>query len=363
MIHIGNHSSQPSRFSRQWWLGGLRNFLFVAIVSLLIWVYADMDVTEDKDFRATILLTLNDARDLVLLTENRTEAVFELRGTRSVLGLFQRELDEAGSQIPYDVSVGYGPGVKTVRTEDILNRALGLSRRGLSLLSASPTQISFTLDQRVRRAAKVELDATGAKLVGEPKIEPDTISVRLAKSDLDAMNLPEGEPIRLKTRRLDLRTVPAGRPYTTELDVLPPPNTRHPVILDVKTVKATLQIDQRTDQKTLRVAVQVLFPYTWTEDDTWQEYLLVKKDPLEWQPQITVQGAKTDVESLKPEDVDAHVTLSEADKTPVGSWLPGHVTVNFPPGKDLQLLGPPPTVNFKLEKRPASPPAPPTPVP
>ena len=36
MIHIGNHSSQPSRFSRQWWLGGLRNFLFVAVVALLI---------------------------------------------------------------------------------------------------------------------------------------------------------------------------------------------------------------------------------------------------------------------------------------------------------------------------------------
>jgi len=352
------YTPQAQRFSRQWWFAGLRNGFFVALITLLIWVYADMDVTDDRDFRATLVLTTGESRDLVLLNEVTTEVAFKLRGTRSVLNDLQRELDDASSKVRYDVSARHGAGEQIARTEDVLRHALGLSRRGLSVLSAGPEAVSFRLDRRVRRRATIELDAPGAKFIGEPKIEPAETFIWLAESDLAAMNLPQDRPIRLRTARLDMRTVPAGTEHTKELEILTPPMTRFPVELETKKVKVTIRIEQRTDEKQLRVAVRVLAPHTWTQDGTWSEYGLVMKDPLEWQPQITVRGARKDVESLRPEDIDAHVALTEDDKTPVASWLTRPVVVNLPRGKELQLIGPRPNVNFKLEKRVAPPPAP-----
>jgi len=352
------YTPQAQRFSRQWWFGGLRNGFFVVVITLLIWIYADMDVTDDRDFRVTVNMTVGEGGEFVLLKEAPIEVAFELRGTRSALNDLQRELDDAGSEVQYDVSARHGPRERAARTEDVLKHALGLARRGLSVLSVSRETLPFNLDRRIRKRATIELDAPGAKFIGEPKIEPSEIFIWLAESDLAAMKLPQDQPIPLKTARLDVRTVPAGKEDTKELEILKPPMTRFPVELETEKVKVTIRIEQRTDEKQLRVAVQVLAPHTWTQDGTWSEYKLVMKDPLEWQPQITVRGARKDIDRLRAEDIDAHVALTEDDKTPVASWLTRPVVVNLPRGKELQLVGPRPNVNFKLEKRVAPPPAP-----
>lgn len=345
------------RFSARWWLDGMRNALFIGAITLMIWVYADMEFTDDKDFQATVVLSTANSTDLLLLSPRAVEVSFKLRGTRSTLATFQRQLDNLRRQVSYDVSRGYGAGKEDVRTDDVLNHALGLSRLGLSILSTTPTQVSFELDQRVSQLARVELDASGATLAGEAKIEPAEITLRLAASDLKALrkDLPTDEPIVIKTRKLDLRTAPINVPYTTEAEILPPP-AQYPVELDTKTVQVTMQIDQRTDVKDLRVAVQLRQPYTWAGDDTWDDYQLVMKDALEWQPQIKVQGARKDLDRLRPEDVEAHVTLTGDDKTPVASWLARQVVIRFPKGMDVQLVGDAPTVHFKLEPRAATPP-------
>ena len=354
--------SEP-RFSLRWWLGALRDALFIAVITLLIWAYADMEFTDDKDFQADIFFTTANSPDLLLVSPRApVEVTFKVRGTRSTLGTFQRQLDVLRRQVAYDVSRGYAPGKNDVRTEDLLNNALGLSRQGLSILSATPTQISFELDQRVEQVARVELDQVGATLTGEAKIEPAETTLRLAASDLRTLraNLPADEPITVKTRRLDLRNVPTNVPYTTEVEILPPP-AQYPVEMGSKTARVTVQIDQRTDVKEFRVPVQLRQPYTWAGDATWDDYQLVMKDPLEWQPTIRVQGARKDLDRLRAEDVEAHVTLTADDKTQVASWLARQVIVRFPKGMDVQFVGEAPTVNFKLERRPLAPAAPPAP--
>jgi hypothetical protein len=354
MSRVKSAYDQPKRFSAEWWWAGVRNFFFVAVVALLIWIYADNDVTEDKDFRATVALTNSDPNAMVLLSERRIEVFFELRGTRSALAIFQRELEEVGGEVLYDVARGYAPGEHDIRTADLLNTAAGLSRQGLTVLAATPTQINFVLDRRVQRQARVELDATGATLSGEAAIKPRTISVSIAQSDLDELRLGPDEPIVLKTRRLDLRSIPAGEPQTIQLEILPPAGVRQPVQLSSRSAEVTLQVDERTEQKTFRVAVQLLFPHTWAEDQTWEQYELVKKDPLEWQADITITGSKKDVESLRQEEIEAYVTLGESDKQSAGAGVtmpPRTVTVRFPADKDVSLVGPPPVVHFKLQRR------------
>ncbi len=352
------YAPEAARFTTGWWLGGARNLFFIAVISILIWVYADMEVTKDESFRATIELTGGSSEDLVLGGPEKVPVSFKLRGSRRALAEFRRDLEQKQSRLSYDVCRRHDPGENSVRTEEILNYAAELSKYSLSVVSALPARVGFILDYRVRQTAKVVLDAKGGLTRNTPKIEPSEIVVRLAKSDLDAIrtqqNLSPGDPIRLKTRSVDLREFPTGEEHSRQVDVLPPP-TRFPVILEPSSVLVTLKIDQRMDERPFQVTVRVVSPHTWPEDGTWKEYRMVKKDPLEWRPQIAVSGPEKDLARLRPEDIDAQVALTEEDKTPVKSWLPRKITVHFPLGMDLRLIGDPPTVHFKFEKLPPSP--------
>ena len=51
------YSPAPTRFSLGWWLDTLRSVFFTALIAMLIWVYADMEFTEDRDFEATVIFT------------------------------------------------------------------------------------------------------------------------------------------------------------------------------------------------------------------------------------------------------------------------------------------------------------------
>ena len=368
MTKTRQYTSSPARFSMEWWLESVRNSVFVVLVTLLVWVYADMDVAEDRSFRATAVLTTGGSQDVELLTAGEVEVKFSLRGTRRSLRSFQEQLDQHHGRIEYDVSVNYLPGSNSISFEDLVNQGEVLNRLNLSLITAAPSNINFILNQRVTERALVDLDYTGAKLTSDPIIEPSQVLLHLTQVDLDNIRrtLGEGQPIRLKTKQLNLAAAPAGQPHTEQVEVLPPPAS-FPVRLDPSRISVTFQIDQRTATQTLTVNVQAAAPSSWPEaDGAWKDYVLVKKDPSEWRRQITVSGARKDVEKLKQEDPEAYVALTDHDKAPVAGWLTRTIEFRFPSGMDLQVLGEPAVVNFKLEKRlqalqPPPAPAPPLP--
>jgi hypothetical protein len=288
--------------------------------------------------------------------------IFKLAGTRRGLVDYRRRLEERRSEIVGDVARGYVPGQYNLAAEDLLRGANGPSMEGLTVLSASPGKIPVQLDRLVRQRAKVQLDSVGATFSEPPKIQPAEVLVILAQQDQQA--IPEDPnsagTLTLKTRPLDLSNAPTGEPVSRQVEVLPPATTHSTVRLEPKTVLVTVKIDQRTDSQPVTINVQAMGPSAWAEPDgTWSDYRLVKKDPLEWRRQITVKGARKDLEKLRPEDVQAYAMLGEDDKNPVESWLSRPVTVRFPIGMDLQIVGEPPTVHFRLEKRTA--PAAPTP--
>ncbi len=281
------YTPQASRFSRTWWTDGLKNFMFVSAITLLIWIYADMDVTEEGEFNATIVFTAGHSTDVVLVSPQRMLVDFTLRGTRSGLREFQRFLEEADFTIHYDIAPDSPPGTNDVQVEEVLSKSANLSQLELVVRSATPSSVTFVIDRRVSRPATIELDYTGAKIVGEPVIKPAETTVHLAKSDHDALG--PGKLI-LKTRQLDLSAIPVGQAYTRQLELVPPA-TQLPVELQDTRVEVTVTVGPRTDQETFTLAVQILVPRTWIEDGTWTQYELVK-DPLEWQPQVTVSGAR-----------------------------------------------------------------------
>jgi len=352
------YTPSAPRFSRSWWLDVARNGFFVALITLLIWMYADFEVGDDKSFHTTVLLTTGRSAKIELLSPRETLLKFTLRGTRRGLRTFENFLDQKGGRIEYDISLDYQPGEHTVSPEKLINQNDLLNRMGLSVVSTVPSEIRFRLDERVEQTALVELDYTGAQLVGEPVIDPLEVLITLTRTDLENIKerLGQGRPITLKTEQIDLAAVAAGKPFVREASVLPPAG-RFPITLGTKRVTVSLQVSQRTDQKTINVTVQTIAPSAWAEPDgVWQQYELVKKTPLAWRRQITVSGARKDVERLRAEDVEAYITLTEEDTKPVASWLSRTPVLRMPAGMDLQLIGDPFTVDFKLQKR-LSPPA------
>ncbi len=360
MTKIKSYALEASRFSRQWWFGGAKNLLFVAVISVLIWAYADMAVTENEEFRATIVLTTGNSQELILLPPHRVDIkTFKLRGARSSLRDFQRELDKNRSEILYDVSREYGPGKHSIPVADILAQSDRARKMGLIVVSAAPSTISIEIDRLLHvpnLPVEVQFDGGRPAEDNPPEIRPAMMGIRVAESVwLRIVKvLPKVESRKLRTSPVDLKNAPTGEPITREAAIIPEIAGLR-VRPDQATVKVTLQVSQRTDEKPFRIAVQVRFPHTWTEDDTWREYELIKTDRMEWLPQITVSGAKKDLERLKPEDIEAYITLTDDDKTPVASRLQREVTVRFPPGMDLELIGATPAVHFKLQKRTPTP--------
>jgi len=345
--------SQP-RFSLKWWIGGGKNLFFVALVTLLVWVYADMYVADKASFQATISMNAGNSTNIELLPPREIEINFTLRGTRRALRSFQDHLDTNHSKITYNISADRPSGPNTVSAEELIGQDGALNRLKLSMVTAVPDTVAFSLDNRVSQLAQVELDYVGAILTTEPVIEPPQVTLNIAERDLLRIReqLRPDEPLTVKTKLLDLAGKPTGQSITEAL-ALVKPRTTFDVSVAPKQVKATFEIDQRTDKKSVTVNINTIAPSAWAEPGgVWSQYELNKRAPLEWRREITVTGARQDIERLRPEHVEAYITLSEQDKAPVESWRNRTAKLRFADGMELQVVGEAPSVSFKLQKRP-----------
>jgi hypothetical protein len=72
MMRQGDYNSmEPARFSRTWWLSRSRNALFVALVTVLVWVYADVEFTDQMELTATLQFVVPPGSNLVLRSDSR----------------------------------------------------------------------------------------------------------------------------------------------------------------------------------------------------------------------------------------------------------------------------------------------------
>jgi hypothetical protein len=349
------YRSDPPRFSAAWWAEGARNLLWVALVTILIWVYADMRFTDRRTLIATLRLTAPAASKLALISrgdvavdfiERRIQ--FKVEGSRERLDRLEREFHDA---VVWDATRDYGPGEHAVNSRDVLNADPQIANQGLRVISTEPASIPIRLDRLVHQVVPVDLVVSGAELAALP--QAPSVGVMAMESQWKKITEQTPSPV-LKTKQVDLSAQPVGKTVEVEFEIFPQ-IADIPVRLDQNTVKVPIEIRQQTATKSFMVTVRVLAPSEW--DDT-RKYDLVKKDPLEWRPEITVTGSKTDLDKLDPKDVDAYVQLREDDKKPMETWIARAVSIRFPPGLAVQLAGEPPQVNFRLDKRPAESPTP-----
>jgi len=339
-------TQEEVRFSRHWWLRSARNLVWVVLVTVLIWIYADLEFTRKEDLSATIELTTGGK--YALLSSTMVDVTFKVAGSSASVEAFQKRL----GALRCDVSA-YGPRDYPVEapTTDILQRAVSFSQAGLELLSAVPGTISLRIDEFRTEELEVRLDSSGA-VVTEETITPKKVKVRVARSQWEEILQQNPAPF-LKTQPVKLQEIESGRPFPVEIEPLVGGIRVEP---HPKTVEVKVTVSELTDTRSFAVSVGLQFPPTWAEDATWAQYSLERKDKLEWRPQITVRGPKKDIEALTPEKVEAYVDLTEEDKNPTGTWWKKEVVVRFPRDRKVELVGSAPTVEYKLVRRSAPPP-------
>jgi hypothetical protein len=343
----------PRRFSQEWWIEGIRTFLWVALITVLIWVYADMKFTDTRKF-STVLVLRADKADLELLDRERVNVMFEAQGSRESLDRLERQL---GSQIELDVS-DLGQGERSVPTQEMLYRVGELAQAGVRFISTNPQVVTIHLDRRIKQDVPVVLDAVGAELAKPAEIRPPQVTIWLAESTWERLRDKLGqEEACLRTFPMDLTRVPPGVPQKRMVDV-------NPVLADQKVrvwpqqVEVEFQVLQATASRAYTVNVRLQFPHTWVKDNVWLEYEFQPQDDFWWRKEITVSGPKQSLDQLKSEDIDAYIQLTDEDRSPLGgaaSWWSKPVQVRFAPGMNLRLEGERPTVSFKLVRRAAPP--------
>jgi len=333
---------EPDRFSRSWWLARLRGAAWVVLVTTFLWIWADVEFTDEMEMTATVELVTAPSSKLVLLSKSRVRVTFQVQGRQRSLEQLQHSLQSPDMVVRYVVS----EGEKDLSVRDILNRDKMIVAEGLSVLSASPSNVRVRLDTKTYQPdIPVQFDYTGA-LGPEVSIDPPKMGIHVAESDWQNILKLEPTPV-LKTKQVDLKSVvDPSKPF--EVEVIPQ-IAGLAVKPDQPTVRVTVKIVTLTETQEITVPVQVLQPPAWLEDGTWKEYSLSRKDIPEWRVTLQVSGPRADLDKLKAENVRAYIILTDEDKKPV-SWLTRPVDVQLPGDLSLRLFAAPPTVTFKLEK-------------
>lgn len=346
-------TEDTTRFSKKWFMDGLRNLFWVVVVTALIWVYADMEFADTATVAVILKLNTGEAGQLELMSEKEIPLKFDISGSKSSLEEFERELANKGSVFSYDVSQNYEAGDNPVPAVDLLEAVTKLREKGITIKNVQPAAIELKLDTiMLIPDVTVKLQTTGATLAPPPADQKVDIRVPASRWKLIKEKL-NGKPPTLETTPVNLKDLKPGISKKVEATVLQTIEGISVIPVHEK-VTFNVRIIRTSEIQTIPVSVQILTPAAWA-DTTWQDYILNRQAPADWRLKLEVEGPK---QELKSENVIAYIQLTDEDKKPITSWLEREVIISFPPETNLKLIGSKPKLTFRLDQRKTTSPTP-----
>ncbi|HUU10909.1 MAG TPA: hypothetical protein VM431_10280 [Phycisphaerae bacterium] len=328
----------------------LQTFLAVTVMTIAIWVWADLEQTKEGD--AQMPVRVNVPADYVVLSVNPQQVLVTFRGPSGEIEKLKvatgdrecrfdlKEADIKEKRLVLKARDGFGHWSERVVPTDIVNDDE----------TVPDDEVHVTLDHLVPITVTVQVQVTGA-VAKSPKAVPGKVTARVLESELEA--LPKDR--RFAVAAIDIETIPEdlqieqnvtldrhlGGPGGIEATFEPP------------IVKIIAPLESTVKTKSLgRFPILILAP-----PEVLNRYRIVFRPEAERWVELDVEGPGPAVERLKPQDVRVQLLLTEDDKPSPGSWLPREPVVRgLPPGVKVTKPVPLPTVNFNLEKQPESPP-------
>ena len=340
----------PKRFSRKWFYASLRSLGWVAVITFLIWAYADLHFTETEQVRVRLVIhSASAGNSMIVIGPSEITVTFRVKGNKHSINRLK------GRRLTYDAARDLGPGIWTdLSVAGLLAGLDELRAGGMEIIAVDePEKLTIQVERtKAFPNVPVEPDYIGGEPADKAVIEPGKVDLFVPVNPITTDMQAPGS---LKVR-IDLTGLKQGESIERRFAVQLPPRVVGAVIRP-SSVMVALKVAERPADRIFTVPVRVQSPTEWLVDDTWARYKLDKKDALEWTKPITVTGNRIDLEKVRPEDVRAYIVLTEDSKQPVESWLSGKVHVELPEALNVRAL-PVPPVSYRLQKRSAAPPPP-----
>lgn len=248
-----------------------RTMLWVAPLTVLIWVYAEREQiasVPDITIQIQVKAAATD-RIATIASSSEHTLTMELEGPRVKLDALRQQLatglPAGGLLVTIDAATPLG--AVTRRTTDLLNNDVSLFRSaGVKVTSASPSQVTINVDELVSRELVVvpaPVPASVSTFEQPPVFTPSTVRVSGPRSVLDHLtvmdesgrlaiqadlSLAAGGPQMLRTPGIhELADVPLIRPRPVNSPVVPvddPGRAAGLLSLSAERVRATIRVRQ-----------------------------------------------------------------------------------------------------------------------
>lgn len=176
-------------------LKGLKSLMWVAPLTVLIWIYAEREqISHNVDVQFRIEVKNSDPRFLVLLrdTDGRPHTDLQvqalLSGPHAGVDVVVQALKAIGGVVPLEVDTRLGPGIHPVSLGALENQPLFV-KNGVTVTTPVPREVNVSIDPIVSKDVEVRARPTVTNLEQPPVFEPRKVRVTGPESSLQGATL------------------------------------------------------------------------------------------------------------------------------------------------------------------------------
>jgi hypothetical protein len=327
----------------------IRTFLAVAFLTLVIWVWADLEQQTDETFFVPVEVQVPAGFEVAKVSPDRLKV--KVRGpSAEIRGLMETGPGKPNRRVCRLLLTDPGklaPGTVRVRAVEGFrhwdeNRVVPLAV--LTLDDKPLEDVTVEVEHLVQVRVPVEVRVVGA-VVKAAASQPAEVTATVSESRFQALAPAKRKAVAVVKVSALPPDLQIREKVPLELGLGGAEGVR--AAFDPRIVEVTATIESASATKTLaQVPVAIAAP-----PDVLRTYDVVFQDESVLLVDLRVEGPRELVEPLTPGQVGLWLALTAADK-PVeeGPWI-GRVpqASGLPPG--VRLAEPPPTINFNLKRR------------
>ncbi|HXE56107.1 MAG TPA: hypothetical protein VN541_23985 [Tepidisphaeraceae bacterium] len=342
-----------STFSRESLISSFKSLLWVAPLTVLIWIYAEREqlVTQPMVGVAIEAPSAEAGRVVSLVGLPGGIVHVELRGPQA--GVDQAKEWLESRQVPLEVDHNLSEGEHEINLQAELNQLQQVAKNGVTVERCDPPSVMVNVDPMTDVEVEVRVRPEDLRrLVGPPVFTPSKVKVIGPRSVIAAAGSSASQPGSQFVAYASLKpfsqqlSVPGKHDFSSvPLSV----NIDNPhVILSPVTVSATLVVKQADQRLTLpRVRLLQASP---PETFATKKYEVVFPQTLTG---VTVVGPEEQIAKLRNEEVVPWAVFQPDYLSTEGDHT-APLTFEFPPGVQLSPEDANRTVTYTLKLRPSS---------
>lgn len=243
----------------------IKSFLLISVIALTIWLFAEAEsLSSYSGITRVQFISGEGSNRTVRVADGFSGSVsVEVEGSRVAIDR-AREILSAGVRLELGkTGVPFVDGAHSVNLVEAIQAYRPLAAAGVQVTSVSPQNVSLRITELETRQVPVDASLPGVQIVGAIRITPESLPVRLPRSEWEAMK----EPLRLVVRLGDeqIARLPAGGVARVEARALAPASTSgvDPFPTGAGNAVVSLEFtvkDRNATAQFAAVPVQVLLP-------------------------------------------------------------------------------------------------------